>query len=214
MRTARLQTIQTKMINILGNKKSSIWKKFAEEIGGKYVEFHYWHSDKAEVNYNKWKIIFDNYIEYRTVSNLTLEKKYTRILAPFISLDDFRFEIYKQHFSDSIAKIFGCQDVEIGYPEFDKKYIVKTNNEFKIKSIFRNKNFINSFINLENPNFQISDQKGIWEEKLPEKEFELTLFFEGEINDIEILKSILNLFKEMLDALYELKSIDYKISQH
>jgi hypothetical protein len=50
--------------------------------------------------------------------------------------DDFRFAIHKEHFIDEIGKFFGMQDVIIGYPEFDKHVIIKTNSEEKVKALF------------------------------------------------------------------------------
>lgn len=80
-------------------------------------------------------------------------------------------------------------------------------NEFKIKSLLRNKKIRKYIESLKEVNIQISNQKGIWEEQLPEKELELSLFINGELEDVRILKSLLYLFMEMLDELYQLKII-------
>jgi hypothetical protein len=87
--------------------------------------------------------------------------------------------------------------------------VIKANNEFKIKSLLQNHKIRNLIEVQKEMNIEVSDQKGIWEEKLPEKEFELSYFMEGEIKDVEELKLLLRLFKEILDELYQMKSIDY-----
>ena len=113
---------------------------------------------------------------------------------------------WKNIFS-SIAKIFGAQDVEIGNPEFDKKFIIKTNNEFKLKAFLRNKDLRVHIENCDKINLQISDREGIWGPKLAVNQFELSFFIKEPINDIQKLKSIYSLFIEMLKQLKEINSI-------
>jgi hypothetical protein len=189
----------------MAQEKTNIWKDFARETDGKFIKGYSWRSDMTEIDYNNWKIIFDNYILWSG----KYSQKFTRIVVPFVSLDNFRFEIYDNSIVRTIEKIFGAQDIEIGRPEFDKAFVIKANNEFKIKSLLQNHKIRNLIEVQKEINIEVSDQKGIWEEKLPEKEFELSYFIEGEIKDVEELKLLLSLFKEMLDVLYQMKSIDY-----
>ena len=191
------------MMSKSSENKINIWQELAEETGGKFIEGHSWHSDRTEVEYNNWKIIFDNF----TLWSGKYHTEMTRVIAPIISTNDFKFEIYRNGFIRKIEKLFGAQDVEIGNIEFDKAFVIKSNNEFKIKTFLRNKK-IRNLIELEKEvNIQICDQKGIWEEKLPQNELELSFFWDEEIKDIEKLKSILNLFIEMLNELYQMKTI-------
>jgi hypothetical protein len=180
------------------DRKSNIWKEFAKESNGKYIEGFSWQSAKTEIEYNDLKIIFDNY----TLWSGKYSKEMTRIIAPFKSTDNFRFEIYRSGLIRNIEKLFGGQDVKIGHEDFDKEFIIKTNNEHKIKDLLQNQKIRNLIEIQKNVNIEISDQKGIWEEKLPEMEFELSFYEDGEIKDIEQLKNLLNLFKELIDALF------------
>lgn len=77
----------------------------------------------------------------------------------------------------------------------------------KIKSFLRNKNIRDSIALQKEVNILMSDQKGIWEEKLPKNHFELSFFLDGSVEDIALLKSLLDLFKKMIDELYQLQSI-------
>jgi hypothetical protein len=186
------------------NLKNNIWAEFSKEINGKFIKGYSWHSDRTEVEYNNWKIIFDNY----TLWSGKYSTEMTRVIVPFISVDNFKFQIYRNSFLRKIEGLFGVQDVKIGRTDFDKAFVIKSNNVFKIKSLLQNQK-IRRIIELQKEvNILISDQKGIWDEKLPENEFELSFFADGEIRDFECLKSLLNLFKEMIDSLYQMKSID------
>jgi len=186
---------------------SNILKQFAKEMNGKFVERSFHNSAKTELKYLDWNITFDNYTEYKTSGGKTLEQIYARVVSPIKSNDNFRFEIYRKNIFSSIAKIFGAQDIEIGNSKFDKDFIIKANNEFKLKAFLNNKDLRNQIENFERINLQISDRKGIWEKKLPGKEFELSFFIEEPIDDIQNLKSIYFLFIEMLKQLKEINSI-------
>lgn len=183
--------------------KINIWKEFAEITGGKLIEPVSWHSGKTEIEYRNLKIVFDYYTlwsgKYSTVM--------TRAFISFVSADNFKFEIYRNGIIRRIEKLFGAQDVEIGRSEFDKAFIIKTNNEFKIKKLLNNQKVRNHLENLKELNIQICDQYGIWEHKLPEKELQLSFFADGKVSEIETLKIILELIKEMTDELFEMKSI-------
>lgn len=190
----------------MSNRESNIWKEFAKETNGKFIEEFSWHSAKTEIDYKDLKIIFDNYTLWSGKYNTII----TRIIVPFNSVDNFRFEIYNSGLLSRIEKLFGGQDVKIGREDFDKKHTIKANNELKIKTLLQNQKIRNLIEIQKSVHIEISDQKGIWEEKLPEKEFELSYYEDGKIEDIERLKSILNLFKEIIGGLFQMNSIERK----
>lgn len=131
----------------------------------------------------------------------------TRVITPITAIDDFRFELYRNGFIRKIEKIFGAQDVEIGPEEFDRSFIIKANNKFKIKTLLQNQK-IRGLIEVQKDiSLVISDQKGIWEGNLPKEELELTFYADGGIIDMEVFKSLLHLFKELLDRLVEIGAV-------
>lgn len=185
------------------NLKINIWQEFAKETGGTFKEGYSWRSDSTEIDYENWKIIFDNF----TVWSGKYSSETTRVMTSITLSDNFRFELYREGFIRKIEKIFGAQDIEIGDPEFDKAFTIKSTNEFKIKALLRNKAIKNLISALKEVNIQISNQEGIWEKELPPNEFELSYYSDGEINNLETLKSVLQLFKLILDELVLLNSI-------
>jgi hypothetical protein len=60
----------------------------------------------------------------------------TSIRAAIKNTADFIFAIFPEDFINRIGKLFGAQDVLLGYPEFDSNLIVKTNNADRLKTIF------------------------------------------------------------------------------
>lgn len=188
------------MINIFGSKEN-IWKSFSEQTGGTFFEGQYGMLDGTIISYKNWKIVFDYYDLYSGKFN----ERYTRIFVPIVSLDDFRFEIYNNGIIRSIEKIFGAQDIEIGIKEFDKRFILKANNGFKLKKLLLNPRIRQLLEIQKEVNFEISNYKGIWEKET--QELEVSYFVKGEIKSIETLSSLLDLFKLVLDKLVENQSI-------
>ncbi len=175
----------------------NVWMEFATEMGGKFVEGIAWRGDMAIVEYKNWKIEFDHYIlqssEYRVPM--------TRARAPIICLNDFQFEIYHATTMHRIEKFFGSMDVEAGYPEFDKRFIIKSNDTLKITSFLRNENIRELISSLKDVNFLITDRNGIWEEILPDGQRELAYYADGRIQKMETLKLLFQLFQITLDEL-------------
>jgi hypothetical protein len=60
----------------------------------------------------------------------------TMLRSPLKPNNNFRFAIHEEGFIDEVGKFFGMQDVVIGYPEFDKKVLIKANDEAKVKPLF------------------------------------------------------------------------------
>ena len=181
----------------------NFWQEFAKQTNGTFKEGYSWRSDSNTIEYKNWKIIFDNY----TLWSGKYSSQMTRVVVPITLTDNFKFEIYREGFIRKIEKLFGAQDIEIGYPEFDKAFTIKSNNEFKVKTLLRSREIRNLLESQKEVNIQISDQEGIWENKLPEGEYELSYYMDGEVDDMEILKSVLKVFKLILDELYQMKSI-------
>jgi hypothetical protein len=71
----------------------------------------------------------------------------------------FRFAINKEHFIDEIGKFFGMEDIELGYPEFDRKLIVKTNDATKLHDVLADTTARTAFEELEDFTFGITTHR-------------------------------------------------------
>lgn len=183
-----------------------MWKNFSKEVEGTFVKAFSWHSAKTEVNYKGVKIIFDNYHLWSG----KFSKKMTRIVLPYYSTQNFTFEICQNTLFNKLKKLLGSQDFEIGRADFDKKFVVRSNDGQKAITILQNSK-IRSLIEKEkNLHIVVSTKKGIWEEDLPINQYELSFYDDGEITDIERLKELLKLFKELVDTFIDLKVIQFQ----
>jgi hypothetical protein len=75
--------------------------------------------------------------------------------APFRNPDNFRFALHEHSFFDDLGKFFGMQDVEVGYPEFDEKIIVKTTDASRMRTILTDDNLRAALLGLKDFTFDI-----------------------------------------------------------
>ena len=176
---------------------SNFWKIFAKLTEGEIKEGRFDASETVVVTEKDWKISFDHF----TLWSGKYGTRLTRVTIPFISNDNFRFEIFEKNIFYTIAKVFGFQDIQIGDKEFDFRFNIKSNNEIKIKAILENADLRTLITKLNKFNIQTSDQKGIWEEKLPENELELSVYFNDEIFDTETLLITKNLIIDIINTM-------------
>ena len=174
--------------------RKEIWKQVSAEIGARYVEGSFWKGDKVTARHGDWTIILDKY--FCAASKLT----YTRVRAAFVNPDDFRFTIYRRGLFSDIAKWFGMQDVEIGEAAFDRMFIIKGNDESRLRSLFTRKR-IRELIS-QQPRIHLTAQK----KKAGRNDtvfatHELRFHAVGVIKDMGRLKLLFELFSEVLDQL-------------
>ena len=93
------------------------------------------------------------------------------------------------------------QDVEIGYPEFDEKFIIKGNDEAKLIELFSSDKIRELISSQDNIYLEVKNDEGWFGTDFPEGVDELYFQTMGVIKDIERLKSLYMLFALVLDKL-------------
>lgn len=186
----------------------SFWKTFANHTSGKLRERHYWYSESVELEHRGLMICFDHYTHYATVAHHTSTGSVTRITVPFISRNDFRFEIVRTGFLHNIAVFFGAMDIKTGYEQFDREFVIKSNNENAVLKLLKNKEFRSSLESQEDVNLLIANRRGIWEEELPHGQLELGYYVDGQCENMAQLLSIYKIVCLCLDELIETHSIE------
>lgn len=190
------------MRDFFGPSKKEVWNELSTLINADYIEGGFFGRNKVVAHVKEWTITLDTY----TVSTGKSSTTYTRMRAPYVNKDSIWFKIYKAGIFSEIGKTFGMQDIEIGFEEFDNNYIIKGNDEDKVRQLFSKTN-IRSLIEVQ-PRFklEIKEDEGWFGEYFPEGVEELYFSVMGIIKDIELLKALFDLFAEMLDYLCEIGS--------
>jgi hypothetical protein len=187
---------------LFGPSKEEIWRQLSAEIDANYVEGSWRKADKVQVTHGEWTVTLDTY----TVSTGKAVIVFTRMRAPYVNPDGFRFTVYRRSIFSGIAKFFGMQDVEVGEASFDRDFIVKSNDESKVRALCMNPRIRELIAQQPAIHFTVKDDEGWFGPTFPEGVDELYFSVVGIIKDVERLKLLYELFATTLDELCRIGS--------
>jgi hypothetical protein len=186
---------------LFGPSKQGIWKQLAAETGAQYVDRGLWKGDKVQATHGEWTMTLDSYSQTVPTGKTHTVIQYTRMRAPYINQDGFRFTIYRRGVFSGLAALMGMQDVEVGYPEVDRDFVIKGNDDLKLRVLFSNARIRELLSAQPTVQFSVRDDEGWFGAKFPEGVDELHFVIAGVVTDVERLKLLFELFAETLDHL-------------
>ena len=187
---------------IFGPSRDEIWRRLSSEIGGEFVKGSFTRSSKVEVRIKEWLVTLDTY----TVSTGKSSTTYTRMRAPYVNPDHFRFSIYRRSIFSNLGKALGMQDIVIGDAAFDDAFIIKGSDESKVQRLFQIAKLREMVESQPRIHLSVKDDEGWFGSEFPEGVDELYFQVVGVIKDVERLKSLYLLFALTLNSLCHLGS--------
>jgi hypothetical protein len=177
--------------------------RFATEVGGTFLQgyelFGLRKPPQVSVYTKPWTILFDT---YDVSAPGGWARSYTRVRASYISKDPFEFKIYCPGF---FSKLVAAEEFETGHPEFDRTFAVEPQSDPKAQAVIENPKIRRSIQSLlVNGNDPVLKSDSIlgWCDGYQTLGYE-----EGAvITDVGRLKSILELFNEVLNHLCHIGS--------
>jgi hypothetical protein len=179
-----------------GPSKDVVWQQLSEEIGAEFIEGGFWKGSKVQAHVGSWTVTLDT-----GYSQDDGESRTTRIRAPYVNPDGFRFKIYRKGFFSDLGKLLGMQDIEVGEPEFDEAFVIKGNDEERVRDLFANPKIRQMIQDQPKIRLEVKDSEGWFGPKFPEYVDELQFEVLGVIKEVERLKALFDLFAVVLDQL-------------
>lgn len=186
---------------LFGPSKDEIWRQLSTEIGAEFQEGGFFKSGRVELSHRQWTITLDTYVVMAGKTPLT----FTRIRAPYINRDGFRFCIYRKSVFSWLGKLFGVEDVQIGDSFLDDQFIIQGRPEM-IRNLLMNQNIKELIRSQPDIRFEIKDDEGWFRQTFPEGVDELYFESLGVIKDKERLRQLFELFALVLEELCRLGS--------
>jgi hypothetical protein len=180
--------------------RPEIWRLLAGEHGGSFPEGGFLQSDKVQVTHGEWTITLDTYFPAASKST------YTRLRAPYINPDGFRFTIYRRGLFSDLAKRLGMQDVSVGHARFDEDFIIKGTDEGRLRALFGSAELRRLLAAQPRVHFTVEDDDGQFRSNYPADTDALVFHVGGVLKDIERLEQLFSLFAETLDQLCRIGS--------
>jgi hypothetical protein len=187
---------------LFGPCRKDVWEKLCTELGAEYCDKGVWAGDKVLVREEEWTVTLDTFSMYTGTTNIP----FTRLRAPYVNADGFRFTVYREGVFSKIGKFFGMQDVTVGHPEFDESFIIKGTDEEKLRSLFSNARMRDLLHALPDVLMTVKDDEGWFGPDFPDGVDELYLHTVGVVKEIETLRNLFNLFSETLHHLCHIGS--------
>lgn len=175
---------------ISGNSLEEVWQKISEDLKRSSDLFEY----SVIIEQQGRSISLD--IDMELGGEFEEGYELTRFASDLMRFDDFRFNLHRQGFIEGIGKFFGMEDIIIGYPEFDKEIIVKTNHPDRLKDILSVTETRELLLSLPDFEFHIGHHHSAHTEV--ESAF-LELRIDKGITDAEKLRPIYNCFIIVLE---------------
>ncbi len=187
---------------LFGPSKDEIWRQLCREAGGQFVDGGFFRGSKAILSHGEWDFTLDTYSKGSSENRRT----YTRMRAPYVNRDGFRFEIYRGGLFSGLGKMLGMQDVEVGFPGFDQDFVIKGNSESRLRQLFAN-DTLRRLVQLQPKiHLSIKDDEGWFGKHFPEGVDQLEFTCLGVMKDLDQLHDLYDLFAETLDHLCDMGS--------
>jgi hypothetical protein len=183
--------------SLFGPSQAEIWSQLAAQTGGQFSEGGFFGRNRLDLQVDQWLLTLDTY----TVSTGKHHTTYTRLRAPYVNADGFRFTVYREGLFTPLGKMLGMQDVEIGDPDFDQAFVLKGNDEAKVRRFFADDTlkallYAQSAIHME-----VKDDEGFFRQSFPESVDELYFSRVGVMKDLPELRALFDLFSHTLHRL-------------
>jgi hypothetical protein len=181
----------------VGPSREEIWRRLSQELNGRYVDGGWWRGDKVEVDHEDWTFTLDTY----AVSTGKVTVVYTRMRAPFVNPTGFRFTVYRASIFSTLGTLLGMQDVEIGDAPFDRDFVIKANDETRVRTLLSNARLRALIAAQPDVKFSVEDDEGWFGSRFPDGVDKLEFVVTGVVKNIDRLKQVYELLAEALDEL-------------
>ncbi len=188
---------------LFGPSHKEVWAELAQQIDAQFHDGSWFGVSNVQSEVKDWIITLDTY----TVSTGKSSVTYTRMRAPFVNPDGFRFHIFRTGFFNELGRRwFKTMDLEVGDPDFDRAFTVRVvddtaANHSVIRTLLADPG--TRALMLAQPSFSL---QAIDNEAWPNAQFpagvdELVFQVVGVIKDRERLKALFDLFADLLGRL-------------
>lgn len=183
-------------------ERDAAWRAVAARENGSLVERK---DSLKQVHFphHNWDIVLDQY----TVSTGNSSQTYTRLRSLVNARADFRFGLYRENFIVRVGKLLGLRDVTTGNPLLDRDYLVRTNDEDRIRRLVIGSHLPELLAQQPGGKLELVRFRGSWRNR-PENVSELRWLSTGVLRDPRRIELLVALFRETLDRLAAIGAID------
>ncbi len=195
---------------LFGPSQKTIWRQLSSEVRGQFHEGGLLTTTAVQARAGDWIITLDTF----TMGDGKTNQTFTRLRTPYFNPERFRFEIYRASIFSGLGKALGMQDVGVGHPRFDQDFVIKSNRPGRVRRLFDNRRIRKLIDAQPRIHLSVKAHEG-WFSKFPEGVDELHFQAAGVIKDLPQLKTLFDLFAEVLrEVCHEGKAYEDDVGIH
>ncbi len=181
--------------------QDEVWTQFAEAVSGNFIDGTLRRPNVVHAKVGEWTVTLDTY-----TSGGSRPIRFTRMRAPYLNKDGFGFTVYRAGLFTPLGKLLGAQDIETGYAQFDRDFVIKGSGESKVRALFANDEIRRLISAQLKSRFEVRDGQRRSRQKFPDGVDELYFSEAGVIKDLDRLQLLFQLFAETLHQLCHIDS--------
>lgn len=187
----------------LGISRTDAWSSLAHELGAKFVERR-WLTGETVIlttgHNGSWRIVMDLLVV--STGNVTIQ--YTRIRVPFLNPSGFRFSVRKSNLFTPLAAWMGFEDVLIGVPDFDDRFVIKSHQPSTAQRLFADPILRQLLLNEPDTAVSVLDHSGYFGPNFPPQTDLLECMVLGDIRDLDRLHRLFGICRVALNQLSDI----------
>jgi hypothetical protein len=193
---------------LFGPSKDDVWTQFAEAVDGDFTDGGFFRPDVVHAKVGEWTVTLGTYTTggEAQATGGGAPVTFTRMRAPYLNKDGFGFTVYRAGLFTPIGRLLGAQDIEVGDAQFDRDFVVKGNDEHKVRALFGGERIRRLVSAQRSIRFEVKDDEGWFQQKFPDGVDELYFSAAGVIKDLGRLRLLFDLFAETLNQLCHIDS--------
>lgn len=189
---------------IFGNCKDEAWERLCSEICGEFIAGTFSQNDKVVAQVEKWMVVLDT-LTVGVPGGATAT--YTRVRTAYENTDGFRFRIRSKRVPGKLwKKPLGIQGVEISCSELTQRFTITSNDESKVRELLSNPQIRHLVQRQPSMDLEVRHDRDGLGPILPDGVDQLYFYESGVITDVKRLKSLYELFEEILNQLCRMGS--------
>jgi hypothetical protein len=183
-----------------GPGKAEVWQQLARETRGEFTSGGLWKEDRVQVRLDPWIITLDSYAIHSGHAHVV----YTRIRAPYLNPDGFRFKVYRKSIFSELGKLLGMQHVEVDDVDISERFIIQGNDEWKVRDLFADPTICDLVRTHLKGRLEVKDNEGWFQARYPVETDLLYFRCQGIIRDLVQLRGLIHLFGAVLVRLEQI----------
>ncbi|MBN2451008.1 MAG: DUF3137 domain-containing protein [Lentisphaeria bacterium] len=190
------------LADVLGAERREVWQHIATGVGDESEVDGRWNGKRVTAKVGNWTITLDtDEMEYGDSVVVS-----TRMRAPYVNRDGFRFHISPENLISRAAKLFGLSDIRTGDEAFDRGFLVRGNGEEKVLAFLANDAIRQGMLELGSVLLAVKDDDGAFGEDFPEGVDELYMEVPSAVGTSDSLRTYFDFFATCLHQLCRIGS--------